>query len=307
MLPPFVGQGSRGGSFPAQRIMGISWKGGWRHSQAPPPPWTLSAWRHPPSGKLKNAPRVSCRPVLGGGGDSPPPNQLLPPPTFLLTLFVITLSPPTPRLLPPRVLQLPPKKVKSCRKPWPPWTFTSTPPPPWTLPVWRHPYSSVTLYIVTLCGYITSSTVLWCEGRKEPRHGSLRIICFNPNWKHWIYLGLPTNPHNMVIFPVDLGFPYNLLNIPTNPHNMVIFPVGFPYNLQRAKFPYCRGIPLRVATLIGTSHVVSKASTSSPSGAVHNRNTRHASRIADISNSINDIYNSFSDTGISNSRNCRYH
>ena len=60
---------------------------------------------------------------------------------------------------------------------------------------------------------------------------------------------LPTNPHNMVIFPVDLGFPYNLLNIPTNPHNMVIFPVGFPYNLQRAKFPYCRGIPLRVATL----------------------------------------------------------
>ena len=41
----------------------------------------------------------------------------------------------------------------------------------------------------------------------------------------------------MVIFPVDLGFPYNLLNIPTNPHNMVIFPVGFPYNLQRAKFP----------------------------------------------------------------------
>ena len=63
------------------------------------------------------------------------------------------------------------------------------------------------------------------------------------------YIGLPTNPHNMVIFPVDLGFPYNLLNIPTNPHNMVIFPVGFPYNLQRAKFPYCRGIPLRVATL----------------------------------------------------------
>ena len=38
VLPPFVGQGSRGGSFPAQRIMGISWKGGWRHSQAPPPP-----------------------------------------------------------------------------------------------------------------------------------------------------------------------------------------------------------------------------------------------------------------------------
>ena len=129
------------------------------------------------------------------------------------------------------------------------WTFTSTP-PPWTLPVWRHPYSSGTLYIVTLCGYITSSTVLCCEGRKEPRHGSLRIIFFSPHWKHWIYLGLPTNPHNMVIFPVDLGFPYNLLNIPTNPHNMVIFPVGFPYNLQRAKSPYCRGIPLRVATLL---------------------------------------------------------
>ena len=56
----------------------------------------------------------------------------------------------------------------------------------------------------------------------------------------------------MVISPVDLGFPYNLLNIPTNPHNMVIFPVGFPYNLQRAKFPYFRGIPLRVATLVST-------------------------------------------------------
>ena len=59
----------------------------------------------------------------------------------------------------------------------------------------------------------------------------------------------------MVISPVDLGFPYNLLNIPTNPHNMVIFPVGFPYNLQRAKFPYCRGIPLRVATLTVILHV----------------------------------------------------
>ena len=23
--------------------------GGWRHSQTPPPPWTLSTWRHPPS------------------------------------------------------------------------------------------------------------------------------------------------------------------------------------------------------------------------------------------------------------------
>ena len=27
------------------------------------------------------------------------------------------------------------------------------------------------------------------------------------------------------------------------------FPVGFPYNLQLAKFPYRRGIPLRVAAL----------------------------------------------------------
>ena len=101
---------------------------------------------------------------------------------------------------------------------------------------------------VTLCGYITSSAVLWCEGRKEPRHGSLRTILFRPRNTEY----LPTNPHNRVIFPVDLGFPYNLLNIPTNPHNMVIFPVGFPYNLQRAKFPYCRGIPLRVATLLPT-------------------------------------------------------
>ena len=48
--------------------------------------------------------RVSCRPVLGG--DSPPPlkkkiSYSPPPPRFLLTLFLITLSPPTPRLLPP--------------------------------------------------------------------------------------------------------------------------------------------------------------------------------------------------------------
>ena len=44
-----------------------------------------------------------------GGGDSPPPpkkNQLLPPPKFLLTLF---FTPRGPRLLPPKVLQLPPK------------------------------------------------------------------------------------------------------------------------------------------------------------------------------------------------------
>ena len=53
---------------------------------------------------------------------------------------------------------------------------------------------------------------------------------------------LPTNPHNMVISPVDLGFPYNLLNIPTNPHNMVISPVdlGFPYNLLN--------IPIQIPT-----------------------------------------------------------
>ena len=143
VLPPFVGQGSRGGSFPAQRIMGISWKGGGvKTFTSTPPPWTLSAWRHPPSGKLKNTPTLE----------------------------------------------------------------RSQAPPLWTLSVWRHPHSkgggviipvtppldpplqcrptlfalvtsqSVTLYIVTLCGYITSSAVLWCEGRKEPRHGSLRII-----------------------------------------------------------------------------------------------------------------------------------
>ena len=60
VLPPFVGQGSRGGSFPAQRIMGISWKGGGGEDihKHPPPLWTLSAWRHPPSGKLKNAPTL---------------------------------------------------------------------------------------------------------------------------------------------------------------------------------------------------------------------------------------------------------
>ena len=50
------------------------------HSQAPPPPWTLSAWHHPPSEKLKNTPTLgqcpcdiihipSCVCVGGGGGD----------------------------------------------------------------------------------------------------------------------------------------------------------------------------------------------------------------------------------------------
>ena len=33
--------------------------GGWRHSQAAPPPWTLSASRHPPSEKLKTTPHSS--------------------------------------------------------------------------------------------------------------------------------------------------------------------------------------------------------------------------------------------------------
>ena len=31
------------------RIQDFLKGGGWRHSQAPPPPWTLSAWRHPHS------------------------------------------------------------------------------------------------------------------------------------------------------------------------------------------------------------------------------------------------------------------
>ena len=36
-------------------------------TSTPPPPWTLSAWRHPPSGKLKNAPTLehSQAPPLG--------------------------------------------------------------------------------------------------------------------------------------------------------------------------------------------------------------------------------------------------
>ena len=60
--------------------------------------------------------RVSCRPIWGGG-DSPPPNQLLPPPKFLLTLFLITLSPPTPGYSPPKVLQLPPKRWNPAGNP----------------------------------------------------------------------------------------------------------------------------------------------------------------------------------------------
>ena len=49
---------------------------------------------------------------LGGRLHPPPPKKKLvtPPQKFLLTLFLITLSPPTPRLLPPKVLQLPPPK-----------------------------------------------------------------------------------------------------------------------------------------------------------------------------------------------------
>ena len=82
----------------------------------------------------------------------------------------------------------------------------------------------------------------------------------------------------MVISPVDLGFPYNLLNIPTNPHNMVIFPVGFPYNLQRAKFPYCRGIPLRVATLKFVMHVAGTGS-----GPLHRRHNNHNNGYCDHS------------------------
>ena len=35
--------------------------------QAPPPPWTLFAWRHPPSGKLKNTPTL-------GHSQAPPPH-----------------------------------------------------------------------------------------------------------------------------------------------------------------------------------------------------------------------------------------
>ena len=50
----------------------------------------------------------------------PPPKKKIsysPPPNFLLTLFLITLSPLPLGYSPPQVLQLP-QKVKSCRKPW---------------------------------------------------------------------------------------------------------------------------------------------------------------------------------------------
>ena len=52
--------------------------------------------------------RVSCRPVLGGR---------LPPKSFLLTLFLFTLSP-LPLGYSPQSPSTPPQKVKSCRKPW---------------------------------------------------------------------------------------------------------------------------------------------------------------------------------------------
>ena len=61
--------------------------GGGFHKHHPPLPWTLSAWRHPPSGKLKNTPlpplllpqkkdrrcpKNWVAQKLGGGGCSPP-------------------------------------------------------------------------------------------------------------------------------------------------------------------------------------------------------------------------------------------
>ena len=53
------------------------WKGGGVQariqdfSQAPPPPWTLSVWRHPPSENLKNTPTL-------GHSQAPPPPWTLP-------------------------------------------------------------------------------------------------------------------------------------------------------------------------------------------------------------------------------------
>ena len=51
----------------------MSWGGGaWRRSQAHThTPWTLSAWRHPPSRKLKNTPTL-------GHSQAPPPPWTLP-------------------------------------------------------------------------------------------------------------------------------------------------------------------------------------------------------------------------------------
>ena len=158
--------------------------GGVKTFTSTPPPWTLFAWRHPPSGKLKNAPTLE--------------HSQAPPPLGHCPCDVIHIR-----------------------------------------------ASHYIRSVVTLRHLLSAARV-----GKDLDMVAWELFCLALiGRKHWIYLGLPTNPHNMVIFPVDLGFPYNLLNIPTNPHNMVIFPVGFPYNLQRAKFPYCRGIPLRVATL----------------------------------------------------------
>ena len=87
-----------GGSRVQGRIQDF-WKGGGVQaqiqdfSQAPPPPWTLSAWRHPPSEKLKTTPtlghsqappldiaRVTSSTFQGGGRVITPVTHTLDPP-----------------------------------------------------------------------------------------------------------------------------------------------------------------------------------------------------------------------------------
>ena len=86
----------------------ISWRrgGGEDIPKHHHPPWTLSAWRHPPSEKLKNTPHSW---------------------TFKST--------PTPL----DIVRVTSSALRKIEKHPHSWAFTST--PPWTVPVWHHPHS----------------------------------------------------------------------------------------------------------------------------------------------------------------------
>ena len=103
----------------------ISWRGGFHNH---PPPWTLSAWRHSPSGKLKNTP------TRGHSQSPPPPPWTLSawrhPPSGILK------NTPVPPLL------LPQKRTAAAQKTELPKSWGGggcSPPPPRLIRLWGPP------------------------------------------------------------------------------------------------------------------------------------------------------------------------